>query len=259
MKTSITNKNKELNNKFINILLYIIGIVLLIFIWSIISAIKNNILYPNIIDIAKDIFVLLGKKETYSILIQTLIKLLIIITLSYILSFILAYFAYKYNYVRKFLSPIMLVFRSMPVASVIIILMLLVNLKYAPFVITLLVIVPITYESLYRIFSEIDKDIIDETKLVSNINIFIVLRLFIPMQFNFIITSLLQTTGLSLKILVMGEILAQGSNTIGGKIQFARTALDVTRVFSWTIILLLIVIILELIINIIDNKFQKNS
>lgn len=245
------------NNKILNVILYALGIILLILIWSIISAVKNNILYPNFLDVSKDIIVILGEKETYLILLYTLIKLVIAITISYLFSFILAYFAYKYDFIRKLISPIILVFRSIPVASVIIILILLVSLKYAPFIITLLVILPIVYESLYTTFKNIDKDLVDETKLVSNINILIVLRLYIPMQFNYIISSVIQTTGLSLKILVMGEILSQGSNTIGGKIQLARTSLDVTRVFSWTIILLIIVIILELLINVLNNKYKN--
>lgn len=245
------------NNKLINVLFYFLGVLLLVVVWSIISIIKNNFLYPSIIEISEDIFSLLGEIDTYKVILLTLLKLIIVISISYLLSFIFAYFAFKYNLFRKIISPIILVFRSIPVASVIIILILLVGLKYAPIIITMLVIVPICYESFYLTFKDIDKDVIDETRLVSNINIIIVLRLFIPMQKNFIISSLLQTTGLSLKVLVMGEILTQGSNTIGGKIQFARSALDVTRVFSWTTILLILVLILELGINIINNKYNK--
>ena len=52
----------------------------------------------------------------------------------------------------------------------------------------------------------------------------------------------------------MAEVFSQGQNTIGGAIQTARTSLDTTSIFAWTIILLLIVYIFEIIIRKITRK-----
>ena len=135
--------------------------------------------------------------------------------------------------------------------------MLLISLELAPLIITLFVIVPIGYESIYTSLKEVDKDLIDEVKLNSNINLKIIFVLFFPIKKNQLISGVLQTIGLSLKVLVMSEILTQGINTIGGKIQLARSYIDITRVFSWTIILLVLVLIIELVISKIRDKYEK--
>ena len=147
--------------------------------------------------------------------------------------------------------------RSTPVASVILILILLVGTKYAPLFIALLVIIPIAYENIYVAFKNIDDELIDETRLVSNIDLKIVFTVFIPVSIDYLISSLLTCFGLALKVLVMSEVLTQGNMTIGGNIQLAKATIDITRVFSWSIILVIIVLIVELFIKKIEKKIVE--
>ena len=149
------------------------------------------------------------------------------------------------------------IMRSTPVASVILVLILLVGSKIAPFIISLLVIIPIAYENIYSAFMGIQSELIDETRLVSNINLKIILTLYIPITFNYLLSSLLTCFGLTLKVLVMSEVLTQGNMTIGGKIQIAKSTIDITRVFSWSIVLVVIVLIVEMIIKRINKKIQN--
>ena len=120
---------------------------------------------------------------------------------------------------------------------------LLIGSKLAPIFISLLVIVPIAYENIYAAFINVDKDLIDEAKLVSNINLKIIFSVFVPVSANYLISTLLSCFGLALKVLVMSEVLTQGNMTIGGSIQIAKATIDITRVFSWSIILVIIVLI----------------
>lgn len=244
-------------NKWINLILYISGIILIFLIWSIISITKNNILYPSIFEIIKDLAQMLIDVNNLLIILYTLIKLVLIIISSYLISVFLGILAYKYRIVYKLLSPIMAIMRSLPVASLIIILILLIGLKYSPLFITLFVIMPIGYENIYTNLKNIDNDILDEIRLNSNINLKIIFTLLFPMKMDSIISVVLQTIGLGLKILVMSEILTQGDNTIGGKIQLAKSYLDITRVFSWTFLLLIIVMIFELLVNKLRSKIDK--
>lgn len=247
---------RSTSNKWINLLLYFSGIILIVIVWTILSISKNNLLYPSIVDVIKDIGLLFSDYHNLLIILYTILKLIGIIVCSYIVSIILGILAYKFKWVRKVLSPIMAIMRSLPVASLIIILILLIGLKYSPLIITLFVIVPIGYENIYASLNEVDKDIIDEVLLNSNINLNIIFKVLFPIKKEYIISGVLQTLGLGLKVLVMSEILTQGENTIGGKIQLAKSFLDVTRVLSWTVILLLLVCLIELIINYIQKKLN---
>lgn len=247
-------KNFINNKKIINFLSYILGIIFIFSIWFILSKTESNIIVPRIKDVFIDIFHLLFSESVILIFI-TILKLLIIIVISFIISLFIAILSYKFEGFYNFISPIIGFMRSVPVASFIIIICLLIGDSLAPLIITMFVIVPIASENIYSSFKNINNDIIEETKLISNINMKIFFILFIPLTLKQIISSVLSCFGLGLKVLVMGEVITQAKNTIGNEIQLAKLSyLDYTRIFSWTIILLTFVLIIEYILKRIEKK-----
>ena len=251
MKDSIINRKQNL--------FFALGILFILLFWFIWTLADDNIFFPKINEVLVDIGKLLSDGKNLLIILYTLIKVICLIIASFIVSLLLAILSYKSVSFRSFISPLVVIMRSTPVASVILILILLVGSKYAPFVISLLVIIPIAYESIYSAFKSIDTDIIDETRLMSNINLKIIISVFIPIVANLLISAILSCFGLCLKVLVMSEVLTQGNMTIGGNIQLAKATIDITRVFSWSIVLVIIVLVVEFVIKIVEKKIVKNK
>ena len=259
MKSSTSNAN----NKFIlktqikngNIFFYF-GILILLLFWFVLSIYENNIVVPSIPSVLKDVINLIFSKKVFLIFL-TILKLSIILIISFAISYLIAFYSYKYIYVRNFFSPIVAFMRSVPIASFVFILLLLMGNKFTPFVITSFVIVPVASESLYSYFTNIDKSIIDETRLVSNISLRLFTILFIPMLLKQIISVVLSCFGLGLKVMIMSEVILYAENTIGYEIQMSKNEImDFTRLYSWTIIVLIIVFIVEGIIKKIENKIK---
>ena len=248
---------KSLSTRSKQTLFFLIGIVSIILIWLIITLFDDNIFFPGIGEVLVDLGELLSSSNSWLIILYTFLKVIVVIVVSFIMSFVLAVLSYKARNFRSFISPLIALMRSTPVASVILILILLVGSKIAPFIISILVIVPIAYENIYSSFINIEDEIVDETKLVSNINLNIIITVFIPMTINYLISSMLTCFGLTLKVLVMSEVLTQGNMTIGGSIQLAKSTIDITRVFSWSIILVIIVLLVEAFIKRFEKKLQK--
>lgn len=248
MNHSITKNKKRLY--------YCLGIIFILLLWTILSLIYDNLFIPSILDVIKDIIKLFSTFEPIKLILLTILKLFLTILFGYCISLFLGILSYKFIRFRNFIAPIITMIRSVPVASSIIILILIIGTKFTPIIITLFVIIPIAYEAIYVSLCNCDKDIIEETKLVSNINLNIIFKVIIPMSSTYLIANLLSCVGLGLKVLVMGELVAQGSNTIGGSIQLARTTLETVRVFSWTIILLILVLIIEGLINYTKSKLK---
>ena len=249
MKDSLISKKQTL--------FFVSGIVFIFLIWFIWTIIDDNIFFPRIDEVIIDMGKLLIDGKNLLIILYTFLKVIGLISLSFFVSFVLAIISYKLQSFRLFISPTIAIMRSTPVASVILILILLVGTKYAPLFISLLVIIPIAYENIYVAFKNIDEELIDETRLVSNIDLKIVFTVFIPVSMDYLISSLLTCFGLALKVLVMSEVLTQGNMTIGGNIQLAKATIDITRVFSWSIILVIIVLIVEVFIKKIEKKIVK--
>ena len=249
MKDSLINKKQTI--------IFFCGIAFIFLVWFVLTLVSDNLFLPRIDEVIIDLGKLIIDGNNLLIILYTFLKVIGLIVAAFIISIVLAIISYKFMSFRSFISPMIAIMRSTPVASVILILILLVGTKLAPIYISLLVIVPIAYENIYAAISNVDNDLVDETKLVSNINLKIIMTVFIPVSANYLTATLLSCFGLALKVLVMSEVLTQGNMTIGGNIQLAKATIDITRVFSWSIILVVIVLIVEMFIKKIEKKINK--
>ncbi|HKM40393.1 MAG TPA: ABC transporter permease, partial [Patescibacteria group bacterium] len=80
-------------------------------------------------------------------------------------------------------------------------------------------------------------------------------NIYIPIIRPGIISSLLQSIGIGLKVKVMTEFVANTPNSIGYELNQAKSWLSMDLVFAWTIILVVIVILLDFILS----KFIKKN
>jgi ABC-type nitrate/sulfonate/bicarbonate transport system permease component len=79
--------------------------------------------------------------------------------------------------------------------------------------------------------------------------------IYLPLTFPHILTSLLQSFGLGLKVLVMAEFISNASPSIGNEIIYYKNDLgEMSYVYAWSIILVLFVLIIDFIINILKKK-----
>lgn len=248
MKTSLSK---------INLIFYIFGIITILLLWFSLSIIENDFIVPSIDKVLIDSIKVLSEWGNILLILITIGKLILIVSLSFIIALFFAIISYRSERMKYYFSPIISFVRTIPVASFVLILLVLVGSKYAPIFITLFVLIPILYENIYTGFIQIEKDIIEETKLISNIDSKIICKVFIPMTKKNIVSSILSSFGLGLKVLIMSEVIVQGSNTIGGIIATEKGSFfNMTRVFSWTLILIIIILIIECIIRFCENKMN---
>lgn len=251
-----TSSSKQ-KNLYVNILFYTLGIITILVVWEILNKTGNDFVVPSIASVLKDTLKLLTDGESLVLIGKTILRLLLIVFISFVISFIFAIFSYKSSKFKSYISPVISLIRTIPVATFVVILLILIGSKKSPTIITLFVLIPIIYESLLNSFKTIDKDIIEETKLISNIDLRIIITIFIPIKIRNILSTLLSSIGLGLKVLIMSEVITQSSNTIGGIIANEKGSyFNMTRVFSWTLILIIMVMIIEILIRICEKKID---
>jgi len=126
----------------------------------------------------------------------------------------------------------------------------LVNFKqsFIPFLLTYIVLLPLVYDGLYGAFISINKDLIDELKITSKLNLLMIFKIYIPIVSKQVISTLLQALGLGLKVKVMSEFIAEAPNTIGYELSYGRATLSMDIVFAWSLILIVIVVILDAVL-----------
>lgn len=239
--------NSTMNKKTLGSLF--LGIIFIILLWHISSVLINNsIVIPEVSSVISALGNLLSSINTYYILIQTIIRLLVIVSLSFLIALVLVTLSIYSKYIGFFLKPTISFIRATPIVSIIIVLLVIIGNNKTPAIVTSFILIPIFYESLLMGINSIDQNVLDDVKTISNFSFPVLFRIYIPLVFTEIITSLLQAFGLGLKSLVMSEFIAQPKNSIGYEILQSKNDLRMEYVFAWTIIIVFLVLVFEQIL-----------
>lgn len=237
---------------------YILGILFIIAIWVISSKIVNNdIVIPTFSSVVKSLGNLLKLKSTYVSILNTILKLLLVLVIGVVISSILALTSYKLNWFSNFISPLIALLRTVPVATISILLLLMIGNKKAPYYICLLVVIPILYEAFLASLKGINKGIIEEVRMLSGLTPYVIYKVYLPIIAPYSVSSIISTLGLGLKVMVMAEFISQTPNTIGYSLNEEKMFLEIGNVFSWTLILIVFVLIFEFILKLIQKKMEE--
>lgn len=240
MKTSTTTK----------IAYFIFGIFILILIWACASqAIGNNHIIPTIGEVGSKILEILMEKKTYSIIGFTLLKIIITVIISLFIAIILSIISminYRIEYIIRPAISFMKVVPIVTIAMIILIMFFKQNIRYiGTMVVCSFVVIPIIYEGIMMGFKTIDQPVKDYTRLISDTNLKVVLKVYVPLAFPYILGSIIQSFGLGLKVMVMSEVICNPNDSIGKIIAEYASFGEMGYVFAWSIILIIIVIIFD--------------
>ncbi|HEY8390691.1 MAG TPA: ABC transporter permease subunit [Clostridia bacterium] len=244
-------------NKNYGFIYVILGVLFLIMLWITGERVVNNdLVIPDIQSVGLALFALLKKGSTYLIILKTIGRLVLTIVICAVMTVLLAFCSYKSSGFENFFKPFFVILRTIPVASIIIILLFMIGNEYSPYFITAFVVLPVMYEGVLNGFFAIDSTLKDEIRQLSNVNFKIIMTVFVPVTLPYIIASFIQSFGLGLKVMVMSEFIAQPTGTIGYTMLQEKLYLDTADIFAWTLILVLFVFLVELAVKKIKSKIK---
>lgn len=247
------------NSTIKNLSLYFLGIIFIIVLWWTLSiVIKNDLVVPSIKSVLISLINLFKTKKTYEIILNTIFRLLISLTIAFLVSFVLSFISFVFKSIKEFLLPLITLIRTIPVTTIIIILLMMIGNKNCPYIICMLVIIPIMYEANLNGFYSIDKGVLEEVKMISCTNFLVIKDIYVPLVFPHLLTGIVTSFGLGLKVMVMAEFIAQTPNTIGYVLNQEKVFLEINNVFAWTIILVIFMMLVEVGLKIIQNRIVKN-
>ncbi|MDA3931367.1 MAG: ABC transporter permease subunit [Tenericutes bacterium] len=239
---------------------YILGglsILLVVVIWTVYAySVNNNYVFPNPITVFKSLVQLLGNFKTYSIIAMTLLRLLISFIVSAMLGVILGLLAGNYMPLEEFLHPIVVSLRTLPIASVIIIMIILLGRQFSLYIITFLMIFPIVYEASKHGVRNIPKSLKNHIALEGHPKWVILFNIQLPLSMPYIRTALFQSIGLGFKVIVMAEFISQTRIGIGRELYNGSISIHYEIVFAWTIIIIFIVTLFELLLKSLRKAYD---
>jgi len=147
--------------------------------------------------------------------------------------------------VYRFLRPVVTVLRTVPVISIVVIVLIVFGFESTPYAITFLMVFPILFQAAADGIRRIDPELVDVFKLEDGTLWGGLRHCYLPLLAADIRTALLQAAGLGVKVLVMAEYLAQTPRSIGNALYLAKVELDFGSVFAWTALLVLMAAAIE--------------
>jgi NitT/TauT family transport system permease protein len=186
--------------------------------------------------------------------VNTITRLLLSAGIAFLIGMILLILMILKNEIIYLFKPLITILKTVPVASIIIVLLIWFGSGKSPLIITTLVILPIMIESFATGYKNIDRSTIEELKMVGSNNLYAIFKVYIPMIRPFIFMGLIQSMGLGIKVMVMAELISQTRYSIGNQIYLQKINLNMASLFAWTFVLVIIVVIIELFINHIKKK-----
>lgn len=224
-------------NKFRKIIMAIIWLI----IWQIMASfIKEEILLPSPLIVFKKFIYLLGQVDFYKAIFLSTIKVIAGFLISIAIGVIFAYLAYKYKLFYDFISPLIRIFRSIPLASLVIFLLFWANKDYLSIYISFIMAMPLIFQNVYDGLSDIDKNILQMADIYKVSEIKKIKYIYKVKVKAFLYSSIISISGLVFKAGIAAEVIGLPKNSIGNNLYNAKVYLDMPNLFAWTLAILLI-------------------
>lgn len=235
----------------------ILGILLLFLIWEIIHVFyQNDLVFPSLLELLNSFKNMIISPNTYQLLLGTIIRIIGSLLLGIIISFGITTLYCVVPSSLSLFKPFLVFMKATPLIIISLFVWLLLGANFGPYFINLLIIVPIMTEGLISGINQIDSNIIDSLRLEVDNKLRVIFEVKFLMIKDQTLMILLQTIGLSFKVMVMAEYICQTNKSIGKTLINLKNALEVADLLAWAILIMLVVVITETFLQIIKKKLE---
>lgn len=239
---------KKFLAKFGGVIYPLVAICLLIAVWEIFAAAVNiELIVPDVKTTFSHLFALLGQKTFYKAVGNTLLRSLISFALAAVFAMALSLLS-LIDAIKKLLSPIIKVMRSIPTMSIILLTVIWLKPSTSPILITFLIIFPIMYSGFFSAIAGVDKELIEMSKTYKVPIKNRIFQLYLPQIMPSALDNMQSSISFTVKVIISAEVIAQTRNSMGIMMQLARGYLETAELLAWTLAAIALSYLLELVV-----------
>lgn len=234
------------------------GILLFwILIWELCSLFVNKpILLPSPTEVSKILILLIIKASFWKSIFTSISNVIFGLFISISIGIVIGIAAGLNKFVEEFLEPLIVCIKSTPVMSIVILALVWFKSSYVAIFTAILVCFPIIYTNVLQGIKSVDIQLIQMAKVYNVKSIYIIKDIYLPSIKNFIISGILMCLGLGWKVTVTSEVLSMPRYSIGLNLLNAKATLETAELFAWTIVVVLLSFIFELLFK---SYIKKNN
>ncbi|PKM51768.1 MAG: ABC transporter permease [Firmicutes bacterium HGW-Firmicutes-7] len=236
-------KNKTLFHK-------VCALLFLIFIWHIVAWIINEELFvPTPFSTFKALNSLVFDSDFWVVIGTSIYRVLLGFTISIVIGIITGIASGLNKMIYELFHPMIVIVKSTPVLSFIIIALLWFDSGDVPIFICFLMCYPIIWTSVVQGIKQVDIDLLEMAKIYQIKTRYVIKNIYIPTAIPYLISGILSGLGLGWKVTVAAEVLSHPKYSIGAYLHDAKIYLESDQLFAWTIVVIILSMVFENIFN----------
>lgn len=236
----------------------LLSCVFFIGIWQLIAVIINNDIYipriEQIIEAGKDIF---DNKNFFQTILSSFYRTLLSYTAALVLSMILGVLSVVYPFFKYLMEPINSFGKTIPTMVLVVLSLVWFDKEKTPFVVGFAIILPILYEGIRNNLMQIDKHILEMTKVYEVSLTDKIKKIYFPVMKFYFMSIFVSTFSLAFKVVIAGEVHGQPKFGIGSQIQLEKMNFNTSGIFAWIVIIVIISLFLEIINKLLYKKIYR--
>lgn len=249
MKISIIKKSRK-----ITILIF------WIFIWELCSLFINQPLFlPSPFEVLKVLMTLIGSDYYWESVLSSLSRVILGLFLSIVIGIIVGISAGLNKFIEELLSPLIVCIRAIPVMSIIILALVWFKSYYVSVFTAILTCFPIIYTNVLQGIKSVDIKLIEMANIYNVKKKYIIKDIYLPSIKPFVISGILMCLGLGFKVSVSSEVLSTPKYSIGLNLLNSKSMLETSELFAWTIVVILLSFIFEMIFKNYIKRMDKET
>lgn len=227
--------------------------------WTVIWAIGANrvgieLILPKPVTVLRVFFKLLTSKEAWYTVVFSIFRVMLGFLIGCFVGIILAVLTKISNLCDTLFSPLIGIIRTVPVFSFIILALLWIKSDYLPIFIVILIVLPIVWGNVRQGIEQTSGKLLEMSKAYQVGIVKIIRFVYIPSVKPYFTSAAITALGIGWKSGVAAEVLSQPKMAIGTKLYFSKIYLETTDLFAWTIVIIIISTIIEMIIKKLLNR-----
>jgi ABC-type nitrate/sulfonate/bicarbonate transport system, permease component len=245
----------SINPKFKRVLQSVISIAFWILVWYIISKIVNReVLVASPFSVLKRLIFLVQKDYFWMSAALSLLRIMLGFAIAVIAATILAVLSVKFKIIQVLLEPLMIIIKSTPVASFIILAIVWLKVSHIPAFTSFLMVFPVMWTNVFTGIKSTDNNLIEMVKLFKIKKSKVLTKLYVPSVMPYFKSGCISCIGLAWKAGIAAEVLCTPKNSIGKYLYESKIYLETADLFAWTIVIIVLSLILEKLLVKVINK-----
>jgi NitT/TauT family transport system permease protein len=236
-------------------LLHIASVAFFVGIWWVAAVIVGSeIILPTPLETIRSLLVIIPSPNFWPSVVATTTRGLAGFFLSLVLGLMIGILAGLSKTARILIQPLMIVCRSTPVMSIILLALIWFETNQVPVFVGFLIAFPVIFANVTEGIKSVDQKLVDMAHIYKVKKARVVFEVYLPAILPYLIAGISTAMGVGWKVVIAAEVLSQPKYAIGTNMNLEKIFLQTGGVFAWTIVALLLSYISETGIRLLQKK-----